>query len=168
MEIIVMNEESEDEIIIKDSSFTLDNFINQSFIPEDLKNDLKEANTLFIPKIVEEKPFFEILTLDLFHFLKQSEGFKVNICIKEEDFQYLRSEAEEIFIALGIILIEKTIIEPLITKIKEFFKKKKGKKKSEDLVELTLLLKKTKQTKITEIQYKGSVQGLEKILEKIE
>jgi len=163
-----MNEESEDEIIIKDSSFTLDNFINQSFIPEDLKNDLKEANTLFIPKIVEEKPFFEILTLDLFHFLKQSEGFKVNICIKEEDFQYLRSEAEEIFIALGIILIEKTIIEPLITKIKEFFKKKKGKKKSEDLVELTLLLKKTKQTKITEIQYKGSVQGLEKILEKIE
>lgn len=124
-----MNEESEDEIIIKDSSFTLDNFINQSFIPEDLKNDLKEANTLFIPKIVEEKPFFEILTLDLFHFLKQSEGFKVNICIKEEDFQYLRSEAEEIFIALGIILIEKTIIEPLITKIKEFFKKKKGKKK---------------------------------------
>ena len=165
-----MNEEFKNEIIIRDSSFTLDDFLNRSFIPEKLKNDLKEANTIFIPKIVEEKPLFEILTLDLFHFLKQSEseGFKVNICIKDEDFQYLRTEAEEIFIPLGILLIEKTLLEPLIAKIKEFFKKRKQKKKDDDLVELKLLIKETKQTKTTEVQYKGPVQGLEKILEKID
>lgn len=165
-----MNEEFKDEIIIRDSSFTLDDFLNQYFIPEDLKADLKEADALFIPKIVEDKPFFEILTQDLYHFLKQSESeeFKVNICITKEDFQYLRSEAEEIFIALGILLIEKMVLEPLIAKIKEFFKKRKSKKKSEELIELTLLLKETNQMKTIEVQYKGPVQGLEKILEKID
>jgi len=164
-----MNEESKDEIIIRDSSFTLGDFLHQFFIPEDLKKDLEGADALFIPRIVEDKPYFEILTLDLYHFLKQSEseGFKVKICIREEDFQYLRSEAEEIFIALGILLIEKMVLEPLIAKIKEFFKKRKSKKKSEELIELTLLLKETKEMKTTEIQYKGPVQELEKILEKI-
>jgi len=43
-----MKEEFKSEIIIKDSSFTLDNFLKQPFIPEELKNELKEANTLFI------------------------------------------------------------------------------------------------------------------------
>ncbi len=165
-----MNEEFKDEIIIRDISFTLDDFLNQNFIPEDLKSDLEKADALFIPRIVEDKPFFEILTQDLYHFLKQneSEGFKVNICIKEEDFQYLRSEAEEIFIPLGILLIEKMVLEPLITKIKEFFKKRKSKKKNEELIELTLLLKETKEMRTTEVQYKGPVQGLEKILEIID
>ena len=106
-----MSEEFKEEIIIRESSFTLDGFLNQSFIPQDLLNDLKKANALFIPRIEDDKPFFEVVTQDLFYFLKQNENenFKVDICIKDEDFQYIRTEAEEVLIALGIIHIERNI-----------------------------------------------------------
>ena len=95
---------------------------------------------------------------------KSEVDLKVQICVDDEDFQYFRSEAEEVFITLGVLLIEKFILEPLIEKIKEFFKKRK-KKKKEKYVDLTLILKETKQTKTIEIQYKGPVEGLDKILE---
>jgi hypothetical protein len=108
-----MNDQSNtSEITIKKSNFTLESVINEDFIPDNLKDNLIKANILFIPKIIDNKPFFEIITQDLFAFLKENEteNFKVDICIPEKDFRYIRTEAAEIFLSLGLFFIEEIVL----------------------------------------------------------
>ncbi len=67
------------ELTINDSEISTDSIINQEFVPDSLKESIKASNVLFIPKIIEDKPFYEVETLDLFHYFRnmESEGFKL-------------------------------------------------------------------------------------------
>ena len=162
-----MNEESNFEINIRESSFTLDDVFNKISIPNGLKNDLQKTNIVMIPKFVDDEPFFEIITQDLFAFLKENEtdDFKVNICITEDDFKYIRTEAEEIFLSLGLFLLEELVLRTLIKRIKEFIKRKRAKKS--EFIDLKLNIKRTKRTKNIEIDYKGSIDNLDIIFDKL-
>ena len=70
---ILMIDEQNYEIEVKESEINLEDILSQDFIPNDLKDDLRSAGLLFVPKIVENKPYFEIQTQDLFNYFKENE-----------------------------------------------------------------------------------------------
>ncbi len=151
---------------IKETSLNKENIINQDYILDDLKQSLYDSTILILPKVIENKPYFEIQTQDLYHFLKQeeSEKFKVEICISEDDFKYFRDEAEEIFLLLGWFFVEELVLKPFIKRIKKYIKEKFRKPKP---IETKIIIKMNKENKVFEIDYKGPIEDLDHILTKL-
>ena len=154
------------EIEVKESEINLEDILSQDFIPNGLKDDLRSASILFIPKIVKNKPYFEIQTQDLFNYFKknETEDLKVYICISDEKFEYRREESVGVYTAIGWFFLKELILKPFIEKLKEYLKRKFGKSK---LIELKLTVKRTSTTNTLEMEYKGSIDDLDRIFNKL-
>lgn len=161
-----MNSQPDYNIELNTSDLTIESIINQEYVPVGIKDRIREANLLFIPKIIDGKPYFEIETLDLFNYFKEleSEDFKTEICVADEDFQYRRYEAIEDYLVIGWFLLKNIVLKPFINKLKEYLKRKLGKNRS---IELKLTIKKTKQTNTIDLEYKGDIDDLDRIFDRL-
>ncbi|KKN00580.1 hypothetical protein LCGC14_1136360 [marine sediment metagenome] len=161
-----MNSQPDYDIELKPSELTIESIINQEYVPAGIKDRIREANLLFIPKIINSKPYFEVETLDLFNYFKEfeSEGLKTEICIADEDFQYRRDEAIKEYLVIGWFFLKNIVLKPFINKLKEYLKRKLGKKR---LIELKLTIKKTKQTNTVDLEYKGVIDDLDRIFDRL-
>ena len=155
------------EIIVYNSEISTDLILNQKFVPDNLKDSIKASNVLFLPKIINDKPFYEVETLDLFRYFRNAveEGFKPELCVSDDDFQFRREEAAEEFFVLGWFLIKYAVIKPFIKKLKEYLLKKL---KRNIPIELKITAKKTKMTKTVDLEYKGLPDHIDRILDKLE
>ena len=164
---IIMCPQQDFEIQINNSELSLEIILNQDYVPEDLKNTIRSSNLLFIPKIIKDKPYFEIETLDLFNHFKKLEpdGFKTEICVAEKDFQYRREESVKDYIVLGWFFVKYAVIKPFIKRLKEYVMRKF---KFNTPIELKVTAKKTKQTKMVDLEYKGLPDHIDHILDKLE
>lgn len=163
---IKMNSQPDYDIEMKTSDLTIESIINQEYVPIGIKDSIRKANLLFIPKIINSKPYFEIETLDLFNYFKdlESEGLKTEICVADEDFQYRRDEAVEDYLFIGWFFLKYIVLKPFINKLKEYLKQKLRINRP---IELKLMIKKTTQTKTVDLEYKGDIDNLDRIFDRL-
>lgn len=161
-----MIDEQNYEIEVKESEINLEDILSQDFIPNGLKDNLRSASLLFVPILVENKPYFEIQTQDLFKYFKENEDedLQVEICISDEEFEYRREESIEEYMAVGWFFLKELVLKPFLEKLKEYLKRKFRKNKS---IELKLTVKRTKTTNTLDMDYKGSIDNLERIFDKL-
>ena len=159
-----MAENFKSEISITESQMDIDHLLNGLMIINELKQELKQANLLFIPKLIEGKPYFEKETEDLFNDFKEieAEDFKIDICTMDDNIQYIQQEAEEWWVKLGWFFLEVLVLEPFIQRVKDYIKKKFKKKR---FIETNITVKKPDKT--LEIHYKGQSDNFHEILSKI-
>ncbi|MFX1298014.1 MAG: hypothetical protein ACFFD2_24585 [Promethearchaeota archaeon] len=155
------------EITINDSEVSTDSLLNQEFVPDSLKDSIRASNVLFVPKFIKDIPLYEVETLDLFNYFKkmESEGFKPELCVSDDDFKFRREEAVKEYMVLGWFLVKYAIIKPFIKKLKEYMLRKLKMNKP---IELKLTIKKTKQTKTVDLEYKGLPDHIDYIFDKLE
>ncbi|KKM75969.1 hypothetical protein LCGC14_1384860 [marine sediment metagenome] len=154
------------EITINDSEISTDSILNQEFVPDSLKDSIKASNVLFVPKIINNKPFYEVETLDLFNYFKnmESEGFKTELCVTDDDFQFRKEEGLKEYIVLGWLFVKYVVIKPFFKKLKEYMLRKV---KINMPIELKVTVKKTKQTKTIDINIKGLPDSIDHALDKL-
>lgn len=160
-----MSQKGNDEVKVSTSDETIDKWITQSFIPIELRPALKEADVLILPELRDGKPIFTEHTYDLYQFLDKESELSTEICITDKDFQFSRLEAALDIINIGVFLIKGlSYLKKFIEKVKEFLRHKV---KKDGGVELKIIVQKTTQRATTskEAYYKGSLEGLDKILE---
>lgn len=159
--------QQEFEILIKNSEISIEMILNQDYVAEDLKESIRSSNLLFIPKIIQDKPYFEIESLDLFNHFKKlgSEVLKTEICVADKDFQYRREEAVKDYVVLGWFFVKYAVLKPFIKRVKEYSMRKF---KINTPIELKVLVKKTKKIKIVDLEYKGLPDHIDRILDKLE
>ncbi|MEJ2248654.1 MAG: hypothetical protein P8Y97_03220 [Candidatus Lokiarchaeota archaeon] len=155
------------EITINLSDISKDIILNKEYVPNNLKENIRASDILFIPNIIEDKPLYEVETLDLFNYFKsqESEGLKSEICVADDEFQYRREEAVPEFIALGWFLVKYVVIKPFLRKLKEYIIRKF---KKDTPIELKLSIKHSERTKVVEIKYKGLPDHIDTIFSRLE
>lgn len=146
---------------IHDTNESKEYWINQEFIPQNLKIKLKDSNVLFVPEErhgklgfhVEVPPFFEYLE-------KVDDEINPKICIDEKDYRefILHSEA----IRFGKIIIEYIILPLFAQYLYDYLKTKFSNPNNEDKIEITLNIQEN--NKNIEFEYRGSLIDFQKLI----
>ena len=136
-------------------------WINQEFIPQNLKKDLKNSNVLFVPDERHGKIGFHVEALPFLEYLEKVGGeINPNICIDEKDYQEFILHSN--VIRFGKIIIE-YIILPLFTQyLYDYLKNKFSNPNSEDEIEIILNIQEN--NKNIEFKYRGSFKNFQKLI----
>lgn len=158
-----------DDVLITDSSENFDTWINRKYISEELKNNLKKANILLVPNEgFRDKniPVFPVKSEELFTYIKNRLplDFKVDICIKDEDYKELALHTD--LVILGSFVVTILAAPILVNIISEYIKQKilKDKEKRRVKVSLTVVDEEGKSKNLT---YEGNTENFGGIIEKL-
>lgn len=77
-----------ENLIVKDSSRSREEWMEVTGLPEDLKESVMAADVLIVPSMMPAKPkAFMTGTMDLYAVLKAQMGDKIEICIADDDYE---------------------------------------------------------------------------------
>lgn len=140
-----MNQKNDDNknITITDSSENFETWINRSYISEDLRHDLREADILLIPQegIRErETRIFPVKTEEFFNFLKKNlpSEYSVNICIEEDEYKELAYHSELAILA-GLV-VSYVALPILINLLTDYISSKILRPKEKNNIKLSLTI----------------------------
>jgi len=158
-----------DDVVITDSSENFDTWINREYISEELKNNLRKASILLVPTEgfrERDIPVFPVKSEELFTYIKNRlpSDFKVDICIRDEDYKELALHADSVILADIVVT---TIVFPILVNIiGEYIKQKilKYREKRRVRVSLTVVDERGKSKNLT---YEGNVEDFGGIMEKL-
>ncbi len=158
-----------DNVLITDSSENFDTWINRKYISEELKNNLRKAKVLLVPtEGFRDKNIsvFPVESEELFTYIKNTlpSDFKVDICIRDEDYKELALHADSVILAN---LVVTALVAPIVVNIVgEYIKQKilKYDEKRRVKVSLTVVDEEGKSKNLT---YEGNAEDFGGIIEKL-
>jgi len=158
-----------DDVLITDSSENFDTWINRKYISEELKNNLRKAHILLVPtEGFRERniPVFPVKSEELFTYIRNTlpSDFKVDMCIRDEDYRELALHADSVILA--DLVVTALVFPILVDIIGEYIKQKilKYKEKRRVKVSLTVVDEEGKSKNLT---YEGSAEDFGGIMEKL-
>ena len=147
---------------IDDTNESKEYWINQNFIPQNLKTKLKCSNVLFVPEERYGEMGFHAEVLPFLEFLETAGNTEINpnICMDEKDYQQFILHSD--VLRFGKIIIE-YIVLPLFTNyLYDFLKTKFFNSDDEDKIEITLNVQKN--NKNTEFEFRGSLKDFQELI----
>lgn len=73
---------------IKDSTHSREEWMEIAGLPEELKETVMDADVLIVPSLIQNQPkAFMVGTMDLYAVLKAQMGDKMEICIADDDYE---------------------------------------------------------------------------------
>ena len=73
---------------IKDPTRSREEWMEIAGLPEDLRQNVMAADVLIVPSMIQDQPkAFMVGTMDLYALLKSHLGYKMEICIADEDYE---------------------------------------------------------------------------------
>lgn len=147
---------------IKETNENKEYWINQDFIPQSLKNKLKNSNVLFVPdeRSGEIGVYSEVLPFLEYLEKVDNKVINPNICLDENNYQEFILHSD--VIRLGKIIIEYVVLPIFVNLICDYLKNKFYNSGNEDEIKTTLNIQKNN-TNI-EFKYEGSLEGFQKII----
>ena len=147
---------------INDTNESKEYWINQDFIPQNLKTKLKNSNVLFIPEERKGEMGFYSDTLPFLEYLEKVGGEQINpnICMDENDYQEFILHSD--VIRIGKIIIEYIILPIFANYLYDYLKNKFFNPYDEDKIEITLNIQKN--NKNTEFEYRGSFEDFQELI----
>lgn len=141
---------------INDTKESKEYWINQEFIPQNLKSELKSSNVLFIPEERDGEMGFHAEALPFLEFLENVGDGKINpnICMDEKDYQEFILHSD--VLRFGKIIIE-YIVLPVFANYLYDFLKTKFSNPDDDKIDITLNIQKN--NKNTEFEFRGSLKN---------
>ena len=112
---------------INDSKNNFEYWINQDYIPENLKDELRKSNLLFVPQSFhrdQEYLTFPVNTEELYQYIieNSSKDINPNICISSTDYREIALHGYEIY--LGSFVVSCIIAPIFVNLISEYLKRK--------------------------------------------
>jgi len=159
----------EDEFNINFTEECFDYWINQSFITDELKNELKNADILLIPQIGFRDidiPVFPVKTEELFTFLrKKSSDVKIDICIEDKDYRELALHYD--LITIGAFVVTSIALPVLVNLLSDYIKSKIS-LNSGRVIKVSLIVENKKEKTSKKISYEGKPENFDSIIKSIE
>lgn len=126
---------------IEETSENFETWVNKPYINEKLKNQLKKANVLIIPKEGfrdKEFPLFPVGTEELLTFLKENsnKGIITDICIDDDDYSELA--LFDALIVIGAFIVTSVVAPIFVNLISEYIKKRWPSKSSSSQIKVEL------------------------------
>lgn len=152
---------NEDLIIINDKN--MEYWINQDFVSEDLKNELKNADVLIIPDFrgKNNDPGFYEKSLYFHDFIRDcNENIDIKFCIDEDLFSTFRLQSS--VICMGQFIV-KDVIVPLFLGILGNYLYNKIFHESDDEIDIQISIQKENTTKT--LKYHGNYEKFQKMIE---
>ena len=137
-------------------------WINQNFIPENLKNKLKSSNVLFVPEERFGEMGFHSEVLPFLEFLEYDGVGEINpnICMDEKDYQEFILHSD--VLRFGKIIIEYIVLPVFTNFLHDFLKTKFFNPDNDDKIEITLNVQKN--NKNTEFEFRGSLKDFQDLI----
>lgn len=137
-------------------------WINQDFIPQNLKTKLKKSNVLFIPEERYGDLGFHVEVLPFLEYLEKRGDEEINpsICMDEKDYQEVILHSD--VIRFGKIVIEYIVLPMFANYLYDYLKNKFFNSDYEDKIEITLNIEEDK--KNIEFEYRGSFINFQKLI----
>jgi hypothetical protein len=112
---------------VEETSQTFDYWLNRPYISGDLKQHLRAANVLLVPRegyLDNAVPLFPNTTEEIFSFLKEhsNQGIATDICIADEDYQELT--LHDALVVLGTFVVTSLVAPLFVNLVAEYIKKK--------------------------------------------
>lgn len=129
---------------IIDSNNDFDFWINQDFIPDNLKNDLRNANLLFIPQSFhrrdQEYLTFPVNTEELYNYIIENSQDEIipNICISSNAYREIALHGYEIY--LGSFVVTSIIVPIFISLISEYINRKIYRKNDDPTININITI----------------------------
>ena len=147
---------------IKDTNESKEYWINQEFIPQNLRNKLKTSNVLFIPEERHGDLGFYEDVLPFLEYLEKEEYDEINpdICMDGKDYREFILHSD--VLRLGKIIIDYVIFPLFSNYLYDYLKKKFSNPCNEDKIEITLNIQEN--NKNVEFEFRGSVIDFQKLI----
>ena len=160
-----MHEEPQQSALVSEPSIdTFDTWINKPYIPENIKQQLKTANLLFIPveKIRNhEGPVFPTETERLYKYVKQNakDGLAPAICIAKDDYEEYTFHSVMLILGFFIAL---NIITPVFVNLLSDYIKERAKEMREENLMIRFQITVVEGTRSTHYYYEGKAEEFSK------
>ena len=143
---------------VTESSESFELFRSQSFISDELRNQLCFADILVVPQLKHRdyiSPCFPMYTEEFVHFLKSSapENVIVDICIEDEDFRIL--ELRDDTLDLAHIIVNEIGIPVIVDSIRLFLAYILGSSLTKTGLRLKLTVDSSESGETVNIEYDG-------------
>ncbi|WP_371804789.1 hypothetical protein [Candidatus Lokiarchaeum ossiferum] len=157
------------KIKIQSTDEDLEYWFEKNEINEEIKNKIKSANIVVIPESYKNIKYVIEDFLELQDFLREEHEITLYPLCNDDEFNLLRQEssADTIKFTLEIIVLSGTILGWILAGIKNYLLNKKLKKETEIKLTATVDLSKGKSKNKKKIEYEGSPENLEKILDSL-
>ena len=94
-----------DNLIVKDSSRSREEWMEIAGLPEDLKASVMAADVLIVPSMMADSPkAFMVGTMDLYAVIKAQLGDKMEICIADNDYEEIELNSRTLRLGRFVVL----------------------------------------------------------------
>lgn len=147
---------------IKDTNESKEYWINQEFIPQNLKTKLKSSNVLFVPEERSGDMGFHEEVLPFLEFLENVGDGEINpnVCMDEKDYQEFILHSD--VLRFGKIIIEYIVLPVFANYLYDFLKTEFFNPDDEDKIEITLNIQEN--NKNTELEFRGSLKDFQELI----
>ncbi|MCL6633231.1 MAG: hypothetical protein K6T63_11440, partial [Alicyclobacillus herbarius] len=151
--------DEETELSVTHGNITFDTWLTKPFINQDLRERLKSANVLILPREGFGDycgPLFPEGTEELFEYLRANspEELIVDACIADDDFKTLSLHSD--LIRLGAFLVSSVVLPVFLNLISSYVFEKVYSRKDDALVEFEMTVVRAGEVS-TSVKFKGPV-----------
>jgi hypothetical protein len=160
----------EHDLIVEDTNENFEYWLNQPFISEKLKNEIRKSEILLVPQIGFrglDYPVFPVKTEELFTYLrgKHDGGEKVEICVENENYKEVALHCD--LIVIGSFIVTSVAVPILVNLLSSYIKEKLDKRGSESVIKVSLTIENKKKRLSKKITYEGKPDNFNETIQSI-